>query len=268
MCEDRGVPTTPTGSRLRPDAVLARAVEQARAAALEMAEAADVGEPVGCLAEGERVVTHQFACTRRGYRGWRWSVTLARAPRQRHGTVDEVVLLPGDDSVVAPVWLPWSERLRPGDLGPGDVLPVDDDDPRLVAGWFAADPATDPLVDESTGGGVATEVGLGRERVLSLEGRDAAATRWYDGERGPAAPTAAAAPGRCVSCGFLVRLGGALGTLFGVCANGNVGDDGNVVSFDHGCGGHSDVREARPTGESALPEPVFDTVAYEPFSFD
>jgi hypothetical protein len=65
-----------------------------------------------------------------------------------------------------------------------------------------------------------------------------------------------------------VRLGGALGTLFGVCANGNVGDDGNVVSFDHGCGGHSDVREARPTGESALPEPVFDTVAYEPFSFD
>jgi hypothetical protein len=111
---------------------------------------------------------------------------------------------------------------------------------------------------------VANEVGLGRERVLSLEGRDDAAQRWYDGDRGPSSPIADAAPARCVSCGFLVRVAGPLGTLFGVCANGNVADDGRVVAFDHGCGGHSDVREAGTQRELRLPAPVLDTVAYAP----
>jgi hypothetical protein len=65
---------------------------------------------------------------------------------------------------------------------------------------------------------VADEVGLGRVRVLSLEGRDDAAQRWYDGDGGPKSPLAKAAPGHCRDCGFLVRLGGPLATVFGVCA--------------------------------------------------
>ena len=231
-----------------------------------MAGDGNVGEHVDVRAEGERLVTHRFVCTRPGYRGWLWSVTLARAPRQRHVTVNEVVLLPGDDALVAPVWLPWAERVRPDDLGPGDLVPVDDDDPRLVPGWLTGDPATEPLVDESTVRSVADEVGLGRERVLSLEGRDDAAQRWYDGDRGPGSPIAEAAPARCVSCGFLVRVAGPLGTLFGVCANGNVADDGQVVAFDHGCGGHSDVRESGTQRELRLPSPVLDTVAFAPLS--
>jgi len=251
-------------ARSRPDAVLARAVDEARAAATEVAGEGNVGEHVGTRADDERVVTHRFLCTQAGYRGWLWSVTLARAPRQRHITVDEVVLLPGDDALIAPAWVPWAERVRPDDLGPGDLMPVDDDDPRLVPGWLAGDPATEPLVDESTVRSVADEVGLGRERVLSLEGRDDAAQRWYDGERGPGTPLAEAAPGRCASCGFMVRMAGPMGSLFGVCANGRVGDDGQVVSFDHGCGGHSDVREAGGERELRLPEPVLDTVAYAP----
>ena len=66
---------------------------------------------------------------------------------------------------------------------------------------------------------VADELGLGRARVLSLEGRDLAAERWYDGSHGPDSPLAQSAPASCGTCGFLVRLAGPLSRLFGVCAN-------------------------------------------------
>ena len=92
-------------SRGKADATLAAAVDAARAALLDDVDAADVGEHLGVVAEGDRVVTHLFACTRPGYEGWRWSVTVARAPRQKQVTVDEVVLVPGEDAIVAPVWV-------------------------------------------------------------------------------------------------------------------------------------------------------------------
>ncbi|MDQ3663924.1 MAG: DUF3027 domain-containing protein, partial [Actinomycetota bacterium] len=94
------------------------------------------------------------------------------------------------------------------------------------------------------------------------------AERWYDGDRGPQTPVADSAPGKCGGCGFLLRLAGPLGPLFGVCANGNVADDGRVVSLDHGCGGHSDVRVPPARSEPRLPEPFLDTFAYEPVVWD
>src|SRR5215217_5417094 len=69
------VPVTTT-VRARPDAVAVAAVDAARAALLEDVDPADVGDHLGTEVEGERVVTHLFACTRRGYAGWRWSVTV------------------------------------------------------------------------------------------------------------------------------------------------------------------------------------------------
>ena len=103
----------PTTTAARSDATLAAAVDVAEAAA--RAEGGDrVGEHLGSRADGERVLTHFFAATLPGYSGWRWAVTLARASRSRTVTVDEVVLLPGDDALLAPEWVPWSERLRPG----------------------------------------------------------------------------------------------------------------------------------------------------------
>ena len=129
-------------TRTKPDAVAVAAVDAARDALLEDVGAADVGEHLGSVAEGERVVSHQFACTRKGYVGWHWSVTVARASRQRHVTVDEIVLVPGDAAIVAPEWVPYRERLQPGDMSPGDLLPVDDDDPRLVPTYSFGD---DPL---------------------------------------------------------------------------------------------------------------------------
>ena len=232
----------------KPDAVAVAAAEQAREALLELADASDVGEHLGHVVEDERVVTHLFACTRPGYRGWRWSVT-----------VDEVVLLPGDDAVIAPAWVPWRERIKPGDLSPGDLLPTDEDDPRLVPGYTAGD----EIVDRDSVREVLDDLALGRRRVLSLEGRDLAAQRWYDGTHGPEAPIVESAPGRCVSCGFLVRLAGPLSRVFGVCANAHANDDGRVVSFDHGCGAHSEAKLSKKNQPQPLPEPVLDTMSWD-----
>lgn len=261
------MPSSARAVRVRPDAVLLAAVDQARAAAAAEGGVAQVGEHRGHQVEGERLLTHLFEALHPGYRGWHWSVTVTRVSRSKVVTVDEVVLLPGPQAVIAPPWVPWSERVRPDDLGPGDLVPVEEDDPRLVPGWLVGDPAAEPLAVDAAVRSVATEVGLGRSRVLSLEGRDAAAARWYDSPRGPESKIAEAAPGRCISCGFLTRMAGPLGTLFGVCANGNVGDDGSVVSFDHGCGGHSDVVVQVGRAEP-LPTPVLDTTAFEPLDDD
>lgn len=244
---------------VKPDAVGVGAVDVALEALTDLVSRADVGDHLGHSSEDDRVTTHYFACTRTGYRGWRWSVTLARASRQRTVTVDEIVLLPGDDALVAPVWLPWRERIQPGDLGPGDLLPSDEDDPRLVPGYLA----DDEVIDADSLRELADEVGLGRSRVLSLEGRDLAAQRWYDGSHGPEAAIAQSAPASCASCGFLVRMAGPLSQVFGVCANAFANDDGRVVSFDHGCGAHSEARLHQRNMPSPLPEPVLDTLTWD-----
>ena len=217
----------------------------ARAAAVEEAgNPARVGDHLGMEAEGERMVLHRFACRMRSYVGWHWAVVLTRAARSKTATVNDVVLLPGDDAVLAPDWVPWSERLRPGDLGVGDLLPTAVDDPRLAL--------RNREVEQLSDTELFMELGLGRPRVLSAEGRDDAAERWWEGEGGPDAPIARAAPATCTTCGFHVRLVGALGGLFGVCANSYAPDDGRVTSFDHGCGGHSEALVL----PSAHPEPV------------
>jgi hypothetical protein len=214
------------------DGTVAEAVDEALAAAEENAPGL-VGEHLGVEADDERVATHLFATLDPAYRGWRWAVTLARVPRGKAMTVDEVVLIPGEDALLAPQWVPWSERLRPGDLGVGDLLPTQADDPRLVPSYLSG--GDDEITD------VANEFGLGRVRVLSFDGRVDAAERWYSGDQGPEAPIARAAPASCATCGFFVPLAGALRQAFGACCNEFAPDDGKVVSVDHGCGGHSEA---------------------------
>jgi hypothetical protein len=234
------------------------AVDEARSALAEVLDESEFGEHLGCVPEGERVLTHLFAATAPGYRGWQWAVTLARAPRQKTVTVSEIVMLPGTEALLAPPWVPWSFRVQGGDLGPGDLVPVSDDDIRLVPGYLVGEDDLDRATRE-----VIAEVGIGREWVLSSEGRDIAAERWYDGEHGPSAPIAKAAPARCGSCGFLVRLSSPLNATFGVCANDKSPSDGVVVSYDHGCGAHSSVRVERETVPVALPAPYLDTVSWD-----
>ena len=248
----------------KPDSALAKAADLARGIVLEVAEGDEVGDHLGAYAEGERVVTHHFACTRPGYPGWHWSVTLTRAKRGKEVTVNEVVLLPGDEAIVAPAWVPYKERLQPGDLSPGDLLPVEDEDARLVPTYLVGD---DPLDDDDRAQvrRVTEDLGLGRVRTLSREGLDMAAERWNAGTGGPDSPLAKSAPDQCWSCGFLVRLSGPLADTFGVCANGNANDDGKVVTFNHGCGAHSEVKLARKQQPVPVPDHVFDTLTDDEF---
>jgi len=216
------------------DQVCADAVDVARAG-LDVVDPDQVGEHVGVVGEGDRLVTHRFVANVPAYRGWMWTVTVTRIPRSKHVTVCETALLPGPDALLAPAWVPWQERLQPGDLGVGDLLPTAADDDRLTPGYVMSD---DPAVEE-----LPWELGLGRVRVLSREGRVEAAQRWYDGDRGPNAPIAVAAPtgARCGTCGFYLPLAGVLRQAFGVCSNMYAPDDGQVVTVDHGCGAHSEV---------------------------
>ena len=176
----------PSSRAAKIDALCEAAVELAREAALEAAGVMGVGDHLGCRAEGERVVSHLFACPHPGYRGWQWSVTVARASRAKTVTVNEVVLLPGEGALLAASWLPWTDRIQPGDVTPGVLMPSPEEDPRLEPGYTGgeqagdADPAEESLVRT-----VVAELGLGRERVLSFVGRQEAIERWLAGRGWP-----------------------------------------------------------------------------------
>lgn len=230
------------------DAVLRDARDLAHDAVTDDVGPAIVGEHAGFVMDGERLGTHSFACTDPAYVGWRWAVTVARAPRSKAPSVCEIVLLPGPDSLRAPEWIPWSDRIRPGDLGVGDVLLTPADDARLAAGLTGAD-EIDTIIDrDEPRGWTGWEVGLGRTRVLSVDGRDVAADRWDGGEFGPGAAMAEAAAKACATCGFLIHVSGPLSRAFGVCANEFSPADGRLVSLAFGCGAHSEVVEPDSAG--------------------
>ena len=340
----------PTARQAEPDQACADAVDLARAAAEADAGPGQVGPHVGIEVEGDRIVTHLFSSLNPGYGGWRWAVTVTRASRSKTVTVSESVLLPGPDALLAPDWVPWTERVRPGDLKAGDLLPARSDDERLVpavaiAGesglldwdendtWRLTDlaPGADADTGEVTGavGVSGTDMqddagasqaaesdqpgapgepedgqppvggappgagkprgraqGAGRSRsrrrpssrdrdrartpgmlrparVLSAAGRDEAALRWYAGEHGPRSELASAAPATCLTCGFMIRLSGPLGRVFGVCANEFAPDDGKVVSVDHGCGAHSDGAAVAEAAPPDLVSPTVDELGYD-----
>ena len=82
----------------------------AREAALAYAESDTVGALIETVDEGDHTTSYIFSSTLKGYLGWRWSVTLFEGD-PKNPTLSEVMLLPGEDSLVAPAWVPWSERL-------------------------------------------------------------------------------------------------------------------------------------------------------------
>jgi hypothetical protein len=281
-----------TRSRRTPDRLCLEAVDLARSAVEETAYPGKVGEWIEAVSDGDRVVTHLFACEEPGYRGWRWAATVARASRAKVVTLDETALLPGPDALLAPEWLPWSERLRPGDLGPGDLLPTEAEDLRLEPGYSGEDaPLPNSVVSEEIeqmaeavgadltargpdGDGsplpargsiaqVAEELGMARPRVLSRYGLHAAADRWEE-THGPRTTMAQAAPASCMTCGFLVPLAGSLRQAFGVCANEYSPADGQVVSLAYGCGGHSEAAVMPRTPQP--PPPVVDETRSDAFS--
>lgn len=97
------------------DAVLAAAKDVALAGLADIAPENSIGPVHHLRGEEERLTTHLFECTLPGYRGWFWFATLSRAPRSKVATVCEIGLLPGDDALLAPAWVPWADRLLPED---------------------------------------------------------------------------------------------------------------------------------------------------------
>jgi hypothetical protein len=247
-----------------PDAVLDKALDLARAAAEEDAPWGTVGDHAGIEHVDERVATHYFTCLDPAYVGWRWAVTITRAPRARVATVDEVVLLPGPDALVAPAWVPWAERVQPGDLAVGTIWPTPPGDQRLTAGFSGLDDL-DGVADRSPVHPSQWEIGLGRVRVLSAWGRDDAAQRWWSGDRGPDSTMARSVSLTCSTCGFLMTMGGPLGQAFGVCAQEMSPADGCVVSLGFGCGAHSEIELAEREPASV---PAQDFIGFDVLDLD
>lgn len=219
------------------DKYLANQIELARAALAPIADEVEIGEHVGCSPEAERLVTHAFSCLKSGYVGWNWVATLTRVPRSKKATICEIDLLPGEKALLAPSWIPWAQRLKPGDNRREDTLPYVADDPRLET-------ASRESLDNSKSTATLDTADLQRPRVLSAKGRSEAAKRWYESAQGPLRNN-----GRrlrrpdhtCLDCGFMLKISGSMQGLFGVCANGWSPDDGKVVSLDHTCGAHSET---------------------------
>jgi hypothetical protein len=212
------------------------ALDLAKKAAVEDAGKSEyVGEFYSIDSDEDRVATYLFEAKLPGYHGWRWGVTVVKIDDASKPTICDVVLLPGTQALLAPNWVPYSQRIQPGDLGVGDVVPTAPDDERLTPAYAALPGEEDLDITQLF------EFGLGRARVLSIIGRDAASKRWYEGDRGPRTPIAKAAPKPCVSCGFFIPIAGSLRTTFGVCSNAISPEDARVVSFDHGCGAHSEA---------------------------
>ncbi|CCK63003.1 DUF3027 domain-containing protein [Mycobacterium canetti] len=231
-------------------AVLRGAADQARAAVVEFSGPEAVGDYLGVRYEDGNAATHRFIAHLPGYQGWQWAVVVASYSGADHATISEVVLVPGPTALLAPDWVPWEQRVRPGDLSPGDLLAPAKDDPRLVPGYIAGG---DAQVDET-----AAEVGLGRRWVMSAWGRAQSAQRWHDGDYGPGSAMARSTKRVCRDCGFFLPLAGSLGAMFGVCGN-ELSADGHVVDRQYGCGAHSDTT-APAGGGTPIYEPYDDGV--------
>nr|WP_231587563.1 DUF3027 domain-containing protein [Corynebacterium comes] len=194
----------------------ARAVDLARTALEELGDG-PVGEHIGVQGLTRNVATHRFAADVPGYSGWEWNAVLACASGSRHVTVNELALVPAPtgEALRAPEWVPWADRIRPGDLGPGDIMPPEPGDERLA---------------EAEDGHL----------VLSKKGLEDAKQRWRTGDYGPNSEFAEKAALNCRTCAFYLPSGEPLGRNFGVCAN-EFSADGHVVHATYGCGAHSDT---------------------------
>lgn len=94
-----------------PNPALVQSTNLALTALQEVTDVETIGKHVGIEAHSDTTATLLFDCLMPGYPGWRWAASLAQVTPEDPVTVLEVELLPGDDSLVAPEWVPWAERL-------------------------------------------------------------------------------------------------------------------------------------------------------------
>ncbi|WIM68353.1 DUF3027 domain-containing protein [Corynebacterium breve] len=205
------------------------AIKVAREALIEVADGEEIGEHIGVTANARNVATHRFHADVPGYPGWEWNAVLACAAGSNYLTVNEVALVPAPsgEALQAPEWVPYSERLRPGDLGPGDLMAPAPDDDRLTEDSFARD--------------AVTFTGRTTKKYLTTTGLEGAKSRWRKGDFGPTSEFAEKAALQCRTCAFYLPAGEPIGENFGVCVN-EYSADGRLVASSYGCGAHSDTQ--------------------------
>ncbi len=135
-----GLPAWRTG---KPDAFLAAAVDVARTAIEGITAPSDIGAHLAAKSEGDRLVTHLFESKLPGYQGWQWYAVLTRNSRSKVVTVSELGILPSEDSILSPEWVPWAERVRPEDATPAE------DDARAAEAETPEPDAEEPDVGDS-----------------------------------------------------------------------------------------------------------------------
>ncbi|RSX54725.1 hypothetical protein D2E26_0779 [Bifidobacterium dolichotidis] len=106
----------------------------AKAMAIEAAQNPDeVGDFVTSAQEGP-VTDFRFVSLVPGYEGWQWSVTMFHDEELDTWTVDESTMIPTEQALLPPKWIPWKDRLKPSDLSVTDAIGTEADDERLEAG--------------------------------------------------------------------------------------------------------------------------------------
>ncbi|MFC5339043.1 DUF3027 domain-containing protein [Leucobacter denitrificans] len=100
-----------SGDAVAVDPQLLNSRDLAREALAEITDPQTIGADEGHEIHDAQTVTLYFECRLPGYPGWRWAAALARVNDELPVTVLEVELLPGEGAVLAPEWVPWSERL-------------------------------------------------------------------------------------------------------------------------------------------------------------
>lgn len=144
----------------------------ARAVAMDVAdEPEQVGDVVNAIELGDNVTDFRLAADVRGYEGWQWSVTLYHDAEVGTWTVNESSLVPTDDALVPPAWVPWKDRLEPTDLAPTDSIGTDPDDPRLEGGFRKT---------ETVAGATAGEDGTSTETAEQAESAEPVAEKTQD----------------------------------------------------------------------------------------
>lgn len=84
------------------------AVVLAKQALLEVTnQESFIDSPV--IVTGSEVLLVEYPSQLPGYPGWKWTLSLSNNPGLK-STVLEVSLLPGEDSLIAPEWVPWAAR--------------------------------------------------------------------------------------------------------------------------------------------------------------
>lgn len=104
--------------------------EIARAGLLEITPASTIGDAAGEIDEGDGVISYQFETLMDGYPGWKWTVSVAQVD-DSEPTVLETELIPAEGALLAPEWVPWSDRMddyRAAQIALGEVVEDDESD--------------------------------------------------------------------------------------------------------------------------------------------